>query len=39
MVDGKLLDWENEEHDMAEYQDKFAGKGKIYSNGGSEIWG
>jgi uncharacterized membrane protein len=38
VVDGKLLDWQNEKHNMTEYQDKFVGKSKIYSTGGSEIW-
>ena len=37
-VDGKLLDWNIEKHNITEYQDKFVRKGKIYSNGGSEIY-
>lgn len=37
VVNGKVLD-EQGSHDISEYQDKFAGKGMIYSNGGSEIW-
>lgn len=27
-----------ERHDIVEFQDKFVGKGKIYTNGGSEVW-
>jgi uncharacterized membrane protein len=38
VVDGKLLDWRFEEHDMAQYETKFAGKNNIYNNGGAEIW-
>lgn len=38
VVDGKLLDRQKEEHNITEYQDKFAGKSKIYGNGGSEIY-
>ena len=38
VVDEKLLDMQNEEHNITEYQDKFVDKGKIYSNGGSEIY-
>ena len=38
VVDGKLLDEQYEEHDITEYQDKFVGKAKIYSNGGSEMY-
>ena len=38
VVDEKLLDMQNEEHNITEYQDKFVGKNKIYDNGGSEIY-
>jgi len=38
VVDGKILDVQNEEHNIAEYGDKFVGKGKVYGNGGSEIY-
>lgn len=38
VVDGKLLDMQNEKHNITEYNDKFAGKSKLYSNGGAEIW-
>jgi uncharacterized membrane protein len=38
VVNDKLLDRRYEEHDIAEYQDKFVGKNKIYNNGGSEVW-
>ena len=38
VVDGKLLDRQNEAHNITEYSDKFAGKGKLYNNGGAEIW-
>ena len=38
VVDGKLLDVQNEEHNITEYSDKFTGKSKRYSNGGAEIW-
>ena len=38
VVDGKLLDKQFEEHDMAQYETKFAGKSKIYNNGGADIW-
>ena len=34
----KLLDEGRESHDIANHQDKFIGKGKIYANGGSEVW-
>ena len=37
VVDGKVLTLQ-ESREMAEYQDKFTGKSKIYSNGGSEVW-
>ena len=38
VFDGKLLDMKYEEHNITEYSNKFAGKGKIYNNGGAEIW-
>ena len=38
VVDGKILDAQKEEQNMTEYQDKFVGKGKIYDNGGSEVY-
>ena len=38
VVDGKLMDGGYESHNITEYQDKFIGKDKIYSNGGSEVW-
>ena len=38
VVDDKILDRQNEEHNIAEYQDKFVEKSKIYNNGGSEVW-
>jgi len=38
VVDGKLLDAQMEGHNITEYGDKFAGKDKIYNNGGAEIW-
>jgi uncharacterized membrane protein len=38
VVDGKLLDWQFEEHNITEYSDKFTGKSKLYNNGGAEIW-
>ncbi|MCK4731902.1 MAG: DUF2206 domain-containing protein, partial [Methanophagales archaeon] len=38
VVDDKLLDRQNEEHNIAEYQDKFVGKNRIYASGGSEIY-
>jgi uncharacterized membrane protein len=38
VVDGKLLDMNIKKHNITEYQDKFVGKGKIYNNGGSEVW-
>ena len=38
VVDYKLLDRQNEEHNIAEYQDKFEGKSKVYNCGGSEVW-
>ena len=38
VVEGKLVDKLHQLHDMANYHDEFAGKAKIYSNGGSEVW-
>ena len=38
VVDGKILGSQKGERNMTEYQDKFVGKGKIYDNGGSEVW-
>ena len=38
VVDGKLLDKQFEEHDMAQCETKFVGKNKIYNNGGAEVW-
>ena len=38
VVKGKLLDAQGEEHNITEYSDKFAGKNKLYNNGGTEIW-
>ena len=38
VVNGKLLDWQSEAHNITEYSDKFTGKSEIYNNGGSEIW-
>jgi len=37
VVGGKVLD-KYGSYDIAEYQDKFMGKNKIYSNGGTEVW-
>jgi uncharacterized membrane protein len=37
VVEGKLRRG-YEEYNITEYQDKFVGKGKIYNNGGAEIW-
>jgi len=37
-VNGKLLSPAGIEYDSAEYQDRFTGKSRIYSNGGSEIY-
>ena len=37
-VVGKLLDEGRESHGIVDYQDKFVSKGKIYNNGGSEVW-
>jgi len=38
VVNKELLDWKGNLHSLEEYQDKFTGKDKIYSNGGSEIY-
>jgi len=38
VVDNKLLGREGEKRDITEYSDKFAGKSKLYNNGGAEIW-
>jgi uncharacterized membrane protein len=38
VVDGKILDTQFDEHEMRESHYSFAGKGCIYSNGGSGIW-
>jgi uncharacterized membrane protein len=38
VVDGKLLDWSGEWHNITEYKGKFGDNNKIYSNGGSEVW-
>jgi uncharacterized membrane protein len=38
VVNGKLLDKQFEEHDLTQYETKFAGKNKIYNNGGAEVW-
>lgn len=38
VVDGKLLDIQFEEHDITQYETKFAGKNKVYNNGGAEVW-
>lgn len=38
VVNGKIAKGHKNRPKIAEYQDKFAGKAKIYSNGGSEIW-
>ena len=38
IVEGKLLDAQNEEHDIMQYSNKFYGKNKLYNNGGTEIW-
>jgi uncharacterized membrane protein len=38
VVDGKLLGIGFNVYDIAENQDKFVGKSKIYNNGGSEIY-
>jgi len=38
VVEGKLVDRHYHSHPMANYHDEFAGKAKIYSNGGSEVW-
>ncbi len=37
-VDGKLMDSNYQWHDITEYQDEFAKRALIYSNGGSEVW-
>jgi uncharacterized membrane protein len=37
VIDGKLLDSKFEDHNLTEC-DKFIDKGKIYNNGGSEVW-
>jgi uncharacterized membrane protein len=37
VIDGKLLDSKFGDHNLTEC-DKFIGKGKIYGNGGSEVW-
>lgn len=34
IVEGKLLAWNGSWHDIAEYQDEFAQRSLIYSNGG-----
>jgi uncharacterized membrane protein len=39
IVDCKFMDSNHEAHNITEYQDKFVRKNKIYSNGGSEVWG
>jgi uncharacterized membrane protein len=39
VTEGKLLDKNLEPRSITEYTAKFAGRSKIYSNGGSEIWG
>jgi len=38
VVDGNLLDWQGEWHNITEYEGKFADNNKIYANGGSEVW-
>jgi uncharacterized membrane protein len=38
VVEGKLVDRYYHSHPMANYHDEFAGKAKIYTNGGSEVW-
>ena len=38
VVDGKLLDWNNEWHNITEYEGKFGDNCKVYANGGSEVW-
>jgi hypothetical protein len=38
IVNGQLLDLQNIDHSLAEYQDKFESNSKIYTNGGSEIY-
>ena len=38
VVDGKLLDWSGEWHNITEYEGKFGDNNKIYANGGSEVW-
>lgn len=37
-VDGKLIDRNYQWHDVAEYQDEFMMRAKVYANGGSEVW-
>jgi len=39
VTEGKLQDRNWELHSITEYAAKFAGRGKIYNNGGSEVWG
>ncbi|MFC2002754.1 DUF2206 domain-containing protein [Chloroflexota bacterium] len=39
VTEGKLLDNNHESHNITEYQAKFTERNKIYTNGGSEIWG
>ena len=38
VVDGKLLDWQGEWHNITEYEGKFGDNCRIYDNGGSEVW-
>lgn len=38
VIDGKLMDGSYKGRDITECQDKFIDKGKIYGNGGSEIY-
>jgi uncharacterized membrane protein len=39
VTEGKLQSRNWELHSITEYAAKFAGRGKIYNNGGSEVWG
>lgn len=38
VVERKLVDRQNRQHDIADYQDELMGKAKIYTNGGSEVY-
>ena len=38
VVNGRLMANRAQWHDIANYQDEFAEKDKVYTNGGSEVW-